>query len=218
MKKNILYIVFMGTMLVSCGNTNSKVKEQTLEDIIGENLETKVSPRSTTIEKRKEESVPAKPTYKEWKFGYGKDEFGDKDKNVKVITIYLDAFRPNYEEEKEHITIDYVLNKNKGVEGLIFSSSEIGKSYSEISFKMEDGSQYEFSGTDIGGNFEGAVSFTDKDDMKDIAEILNNGNFKLKVGNRVANVKNETKGFRESVEKYFKGEDIEILLPRITRE
>lgn len=218
MKKNILYIVFMGTMLVSCGNTNSKVKEQTLEDIIGENLETKVSPPSTTIEKKKEETVPAKPNYKEWKFWNAKDEFGDKDKNVKVITIYLDAFRPNYEEEKEHITIDYVLNKNKGVEGLIFSSSEIGRSYSDISFKLENGSQYEFYGTDTGGNFEGAVSFTDKDDMKDIAEILNNGNFKLKVGNRVANVKNETKGFRESVEKYFKGEDIEILLPRITRE
>jgi len=219
MKKKMFLFVALGTiLLVSCSNSNNKVKDQTLEDIIGKNLETKVSPRSTTIEKRKEESVPAKPTYKEWKFWYGKDEFGDKDKNVKVITIYLDAFRPNYEEEKEHITIDYVLNKNKGVEGLIFSSSEIGKSYSEISFKMEDGSQYEFSGTDTGGNFEGAVSFTDKDDMKDIAEILNNGNFKLKVGNRVANVKDETRGFRESVEKNFKGEDIEILLPRITRE
>ena len=76
MKKNLLLIVALGTILVSCGHSNNKVKDQTLEDIIGKNLETKVSPRSTTIEKRKEESVPAKPTYKEWKFWYGNDEFG----------------------------------------------------------------------------------------------------------------------------------------------
>lgn len=203
-----------GTMLVSCGNSNNKVKEQTIEYLVEEKLETKVTAPSSPSLK----SEPVTPTYKEWKFWYAKDEFGDKDENVKVITMYLDAFRPNYEEEKEHITIDYVLNKNIGVEYLIFSSSEEGRSYSEISFKMKEGSQYEFYGTDTGVNYRGAVSFTDKDDMKDIAEILNNGNFKLKVGNRVANVTNETRGFRESVEKYFEEEDIEILLPRVTRE
>ena len=218
MKINIVYFVFMGTMLVSCGNTNSKVKEQTLEDIIGENLETKVSPPSTTIEKEEEETVPAKPTYKEWKFSYGKDEFGDKDENVKVITLYLDAFRPNYEEDKEHISIDYILYKNIELEAFIFSSSEIGRFYKEISVKLEDGFQYIFSGEDASSNLQGGVGIPDKDDIKQIAEILNNGNFKLKVGNRVANVKNETKGFRESVEKYFKGEDLEVLLPQITRE
>lgn len=214
--KNLLLFFIFGTMLVSCGNSNSKVKEQTLEDIIGENLETKVSPPSTTIEK--EEAIPAKPTYKEWKFSYGKDEFGDKDENVKVITLYLDAFMPNRENEKEYITIDYVLYKNMELEAFIFSSSEIGKYYKDISVKLEDGFQYIFSGEDASSNLQGGVGILDKDDIKQIAEILNNGNFKLKVGNYVANVKNETKGFRESVEKYYKGEDLEVLLPRITRE
>ena len=32
--KNLLLFFIFGTMLVSCGNSNSKVKEQTLEDII----------------------------------------------------------------------------------------------------------------------------------------------------------------------------------------
>ena len=206
----------MGTMLVSCGNSNSKVKEQTLEDIIGENLETKVSPPSATSEK--EEAIPAKPAYKEWEFSYGNDEFGDKDENVKIISLKLDAFMPNREDEKEHITIDYVLYKNMELEVFIFSSSEIGKYYKDISVKLEDGFQYIYSGVDASSNLRGGVGIPDKDDIKQIAEILNNGNFKLKVGNYVANVKNETKGFRESVEKYYKGEDLEVLLPRITRE
>jgi len=51
-----------------------------------------------------------------------------------------------------------------------------------------------------------------------LAEILNEGNFKLKVGGRITDVANKTKGFRDSVEKYFKGEDIEILLPVVTRD
>ena len=221
MKKKMFLFVALGTiLLVSCGNSNNKVKDQAIENIVEEKLETKVisSPSSSMPETEKTTYTVTKITYKEWKFWNPKDEFGDVDKNVKVISLKLDAIRPNHEDEREHITIDYLLNKNKGVEGLIFSSSEMGRSYSEISFKMEDGSQYEFYGTDVGGNFDGAVSFTDKDDMKYIAEILDKGNFKLKVGNRVAKVTNETRGFRENVEKYFKGEDIEILLPRITRE
>ena len=206
----------MGAMLVSCGNTNSKVKEQTLEEIVGKKLESKVTSPTTTVENEK--PAPAKPNNKEWKFSYGKDEFGDQNENIKYITLYLDAIRPNHEDEREYISIDYVLNKDRGIECFIFSSSELGKTYKEISVKQEDGSQYVFNGIDTGSYSQGAVAFTDVNDVKHISEILSNGNFKLRVGNRVAKVKNETKGFRESVEKYFKGEDIEVLLSRITRE
>jgi len=216
MNYKIVYIVFGGIMLVSCGNTNTKVKEQTLDEIVGNKLESKVTSPTTAVENEK--PVPAKPSYKEWKFSYGKDEFGDQNENIKYITLYLDAIRPNHEDEREYISIDYVLNKDKGIECFIFSSSELGKTYKEISVKQEDGSQYVFNGIDTGSYSQGAVAFTDVDDVKQISGILSNGNFKLKVGNRVAKVKNETKGFRESVEKYFKGEDIEVLLSRITRE
>ena len=79
MKKNLLLIAALGTiLLVSCGNSNNNVKDQALEDIVGKNLESKVSPSSPTIETKKEESVPAKPTYKEWHVGYAKDDYGDE--------------------------------------------------------------------------------------------------------------------------------------------
>jgi len=221
MKKNLLLIVALGTILVSCGNTNSKVKEQTLEDIIGENFETKVSPPSTTIEKKNEESVPAKSTYKEWEFSYGRDEFGDEEKDIQHISVDLEAYNPNDGETGKGISICYLYNKNTGTEVLMFSSSQSLGKYEEISFKTRNGYQTEFIGTyegREGQQYSGCVAFFDKTDMKFIAEILNEGNFKLKVGYYVTDVKDETKGFRESVEKYFKGEDIEVLLPPVTRE
>ncbi len=218
MKIKYFFIAALGTVLVSCGNSNNKVKEQTIEEIVESKKEGMVTSSPSAMPKPEKTTYTEKKiTYKEWKFHNPKDEFGDVNEDMMVITLNLDAFRPNYEEEREHISIDYMFYKNKG-ECFIFSSSEMGNYYSDISFKMEDGSQIEFSGKNTGGQLVGAVTFYDIDDIKHIAEILNNGNFKLKVGNRVAKVTNETKGFRESVEKYFKGEDIEVLQPLITRE
>lgn len=219
--KNLLLFSIFGIILVSCGNTNSKVKEQTLEDIVGENLETKVSPPSTTIEKKNEESVPTKPSYKEWKLGYARDEYGDEVKDIKFIKVDLDAYYPKYGETGKGITITYCYNEITGIEVLAFISSQSLGRYEDISIKTRDGYQIEFAGEYRGcegRHYSGSVVFYDIDDMKSIAEILNEGNFKIKVGYYVADVKDETKGFRESVEKYFKGKDIEILLPRITRE
>jgi hypothetical protein len=222
MKKNLLLIAALGTiLLVSCGNTNSKVKEQPLKNVVGKNLETKASPPSTTILEKKEESVPAKPTYKEWMLGYGRDEYGDEVKDIKFILVDLDAYYPKNGETDKGISITYCHNKITGIELLAFSSSQSLGKYGEISFKTRDGYVIEFIGEyrgREGQDYSGSVVFYNIDDMKSIAEILNEGNFKIKVGYYVADVKDETKGFRESVEKYFKGEDIEILLPRITRE
>lgn len=221
MKINIVYFVLMGTLLVSCGNTNTKVKEQTLEEIVGKKLESKVTSSSTTIEKKKEETVSVKPTYKEWHLSYARDEYGDEVKDIKIILLDLDAYYPKDGDTGMGIGIAYAYNKITGIEVLWFSSSQgLGK-YDNISFKTKDGHNIEFIGTysgHQGQQYSGGVAFTDIDDMKSIAGILNEGNFKLKVGAYVADVKDETKGFRESVEKYFKGEDIEILLPRVTRE
>ena len=79
--------------------------------------------------------------------------------------------------------------------------------------------QTEITGTVVDGTGEPIIGATVMEKGTSNGAITDlDGNFKLKVGNYVANVKNETKGFRESVEKYYKGEDLEVLLPRITRE
>ena len=224
MKKNLLLIAALGTiLLVSCGNSNNKVKDQAIENVVEEKLETKVisSPSSSIPKPEITTYTEKKITYKEWHVGYAKDDYGDEVKDIKFILLDLDAYYPKDGETGKGISISYCYNKITGIELLMFSSSQgLGK-YEEISFKTKDGYQIEFIGEyrgREGQQYSGSVVFYDKDDMKSIADILSEGNFKLKVGYYVADVKDETRGFRESVEKNFKGEDIEILLPRITRE
>ena len=221
MKKSFIYIIIMGTLLVSCGNKKVNVQDVFEDDQTrwGRNAEQIVLEQK---EERPPEAIePVKPIYKEWKLGYAKDEYGDEVKDIKFIIVELDAYYPKNGETDKGITITYGHNNITGIELLLFSSSQSLGNYKEISFKTRDGSQIEFVGEycgEEGDYYSGSVVFNDLDDMKSIADILNEGNFKIKVGYYVADVKNETKGFRESVEKYFKGEDIEILLPRITRE
>ena len=217
----LLLIVVIGSLLVSCGNKKVKVQdvfedEQTLwgrnaEEIV---LEQKEESLSEPVE-------PVKPTYKEWKLGYATDEFGDEVEDIKYIFLDLDAYFPKYGDTGKGINITYCHNKITGIELLAFSSSQSEGKYQKISFKTGDGEEFDLYGEyrgEEGQNYSGSVVFYDLDDMKTIVEVLNEGNFKIKVGYYVSDVKDETKGFRESVEKYFKGEDIEILLPRITRE
>lgn len=216
MQKYIL-IAALGSLLLSCGN-----KKVNVQDIF-EDDQTRWGRNAEKIVLEQKEERPAeateqvKPTYKEWKFWHPKDEFGDVNNSIGIITMYLDAYSPIYEEEKDRISIDYFFCKENGRDCFVFSSTQ-NDSYSEILIKMQDGSQFVFHGDNIGGNLYGAVQFTEFDDIKKIADILNEGNFKLKVGGRVTDVTKETKGFRESVEKHFKGEDIEILHPLTTKE
>lgn len=220
-KLNIVYIIIMSTMLLSCGD-----KKVNVQDVF-EDDQTRLGRKAEQIvlEQKKEslsEAVePVKPTYNEWKLGYARDEYGDEVKDIKFIIVGLDAYDPKDGETGKGISISYCYNKITGIEVLMFNSSQSLGKYDKVSFKTRDGYQIEFIGEYSGRegqHYSGSVVFHDIDDMKSIAEILNEGNFKIKVGYFVADVKDETKGFRESVEKYFKGEDIEILLPRITRE
>lgn len=199
MKKYILLIVVSGSIFVSCGNSKNKVQEQTVEDYVEQKIEAKVtSSPSANPEPEKATYTEKKITYKEWRLGYAKDEYGDEVKDIKFILLDLDAYYPKDGETGKGISISYCYNKITGIELLMFSSSQgLGK-YEEISFKTKDGYQIEFIGEyrgREGQQYSGSVVFYDKDDMKSIADILSEGNFKLKVGYYVADVKDETRGF-----------------------
>lgn len=151
----------------------------------------------------------------QWKFGYYTDEFGDELKDEPYIFMSLKAHVANKPHDDEWISLGY--SKNREAEYFVFHSNELiyrispgENSGPSVSIK-KDGEIQELEITKAKGY---AYCF-DEWERRYIADLLEEGNFTLKVGNRLVEITNETKYIKNALKLLG---DVEILEPVITRE
>lgn len=200
----ILFAVFAG----SKGNVNNNVATEA-DDIILANLQ-EDSVATEIIEPIKEDNSIGK-----WRKEYYKDEFGETLKDEPYIAMSLNAHMASKPHDDEYIFIQYA--KNSEMEYFVISNNEL---YYRVSPGEKDGPSVSIKKKGDVEEIEvvkrrGYAYIFDEWERRYFADLMTEGNFILKVGSNIVEIKDETKGIKNALKLLG---NVEILNPAVTRE